>query len=269
MKPRYGVGPEQLTHIDALRTASPITINGDLTKEPWATARRSPRFVDMVSGAPALYDTRVACLYDDTCLYVGYWIEEPFVSATMTQRDSFIWLDNDVEIFIGGDDCYYELEINSYGTLYECFFIWQDAHKKGGRFDRPAFDVYTRNVDILGGFQDYRYGKHPRGRRWGFLDYDLPGLQCAVNVQGTINDNRDVDRGWTVELAIPWESIGFMFKSGRFEPKPGAVLRCDFSRFEALQIHGAALPQNPGWSLNPHGVYDSHIPEAFSVVTLR
>jgi hypothetical protein len=129
--------------------------------------------------------------------------------------------------------------------------------------------VYTRTVDILGGFQDYRYGKHPRGRRWGFLDYDLPGLQCAVDVQGTINDHRDVDRGWTVELAIPWESIGFMFKSGRFEPKPGAVLRCDFSRFEALQVHGAALPQNPGWSLNPHGVYDSHIPEAFSVVTLR
>ena len=22
----------------------------------------------------------------------------------------------------------------------------------------------------------------------------------------------------------------------------------------------------PGWSLNPHGVYDSHIPESFSVV---
>ena len=50
----YGIGPERLTHIDAIRTTSAITINGDLTKEPWASARRSPRFVDMVSGAPAL-----------------------------------------------------------------------------------------------------------------------------------------------------------------------------------------------------------------------
>ena len=80
----YGIGPEQLTHIDAFRTPVPITIDGDLTKAVWTNARRSPRFVDMVSGAPAIYDTRVACLYDDTHLYVGYWVEEPFVSATMT-----------------------------------------------------------------------------------------------------------------------------------------------------------------------------------------
>ena len=31
-------------------------------------------------------------------------------------------------------------------------------------------------------------------------------------------------------------------------------------------MHGKPLPQNPGFSLNPHGVYDSHIPESFSVV---
>jgi hypothetical protein len=26
------------------------------------------------------------------------------------------------------------------------------------------------------------------------------------------------------------------------------------------------VPENPGWSLNPHGAYDPHIPESFSVV---
>jgi hypothetical protein len=187
----------------------------------------------------------------------------------MTERDSFIWFDNDVELFIGGDDCYYELEINAYGTVYECFFIWHDAHTKGGRFDRPEFDLYERTVDVLGGFQDFRYGKHPRGRRWGFLEYDLPRLRTAVRLQGTMNDHSDIDQGWTVEVAIPWQSIGFMFADGVYTPAAGKTLRCDFSRFEALQIHGANLPQNPGWSLNAHGVYDSHIPEAFSVVHLR
>jgi dipeptide transport system ATP-binding protein len=39
-----------------------------------------------------------------------------------------------------------------------------------------------------------------------------------------------------------------------------------FQLDEALRVHGKALPENPGWSLNPHGVYDSHIPESFSVV---
>lgn len=262
----YGVSPDKLTHIHAHRIAQPLTVDGNLTKPVWQQSAKSPRFVDMVSGEPAYYDTRVAVLYDDTHLYVGYWVEEPFVTATMTERDSFIWFDNDIELFIGGDDCYYELEINSFGTIYECFFIWQDAHKPGGRFDRPEFDVYTRNVDILGGFQDYRYGKHPRGRRWGFLDFDMPGVQVGVQVQGTINDNSDLDKGWSVEVAIPWQSLAFMFKDRVWPPQPGETLRCDFSRFEALRLHGAPLPQNPGWSLNPHGVYDSHIPESFSVV---
>jgi hypothetical protein len=126
--------------------------------------------------------------------------------------------------------------------------------------------LYSRDVDLLAGFQDGRFGKHPRGRRWGFLDFDMPGLQTAVNVQGSINDNSDVDKGWTVELAIPWQSLAFMFNGRSGAPAVGSTLRCDFSRFEALRLHGAPLPQNPGWSLNPHGVYDSHIPESFSIV---
>lgn len=266
MSQRYGIGPEQLQHLTAMRTNQHLIIDGDLTKSVWQQAIQSSRFVDMVSGEPAYYDTRVAVCYNDTHLYVGYWVEEPFVTATMTERDSFIWFDNDVELFIGGDDCYYELEINAYGTMYECFFIWQDAHTRGGRFDRPEFDLYRHTVDVLGGFQDYRYGKHPRGRRWGFLDFDMPGIQVAVQVQGSINDNRDIDKGWSVEVAIPWASLAFMFDNRTFPPAPGDILRCDFSRFEALRLHGAPLPQNPGWSLNPHGVYDSHIPECFSVV---
>lgn len=265
----YGVTPDKLTRIKATRASQPITIDGDLSKAAWRDVTRSPRFVDMVSGEPAYYDTRVACQYDDTHFYVAYWIEEPFVTATMTERDSFIWFDNDVELFIGGDDCYYELEINAFGTVYEAFFIWQDAHRKGGRFDTPQFDLYSREVDLLAGFQDGRFGKHPRGRRWGFLDFDMPGLQTAVQVQGSINDNSDVDKGWTVELAIPWQSLAFMFNGQRGAPAVGSTLRCDFSRFEALRLHGAPLPQNPGWSLNPHGVYDSHIPESFSIVEFR
>lgn len=266
MAPQYGVSVDKLTHINAQRINESLHIDGDLTKAVWRAAQPSPRFVDMVSGEPAYYDTRVAVLYNQTHLYVGYWVEEPFVTATMTERDSFIWFDNDVELFIGGDDCYYELEINAHGTMYECFFIWQDAHKPGGRFDRAEFDVYTRNVDILGGFQDYRFGKHPRGRRWGFLDFDMPDIAVGVNVQGTMNDNSDIDKGWTAEIAIPWQSLAFMFTNQTLPPAPGDTLRCDFSRFEALRLHGAPLPQNPGWSLNPHGVYDSHIPESFSVV---
>jgi hypothetical protein len=267
MSERHAVSEDQLTQITAHRARGPITVNGDLDKPAWRDVPRSPRFVDMVSGEPALYETRVACQWDDSHLYVAYWAEEPYVTATLTERDSFIWNDNDLEFFVAGDDCYYELEINAFGTVYEAFFVWQDAMQKGGRFDRPELDPRGPNVDLLGGFQDAgRWGRHPRGRRFAFLDFDLPGLQTAVRVDGTINDPGAVDRGWTAEMALPWSGLAGLFEDRSFPPREGEALRCDFSRFEALRVHGKPLPENPGWSLNPHGVYDSHIPECFSVV---
>ena len=64
-------------------------------------------------------------LWDDTYLYVGYSIEEPFVVASLTERDAPIYENNDVELFIAGRDAYYEFEINAFGTIYEVLFIWE------------------------------------------------------------------------------------------------------------------------------------------------
>ena len=139
----YGVGEDRLAQITCYRTDAPIVMDGDLTKAAWAKGPRSRRFVDMVTGDPALYETRVACRWDPTHFYVAYWIEEPQVRATLTERDSFIWNDNDVELFVAGDDCYYELEINAFGTVYEAFFVWQDALKRGSRVWIISFAVAT------------------------------------------------------------------------------------------------------------------------------
>jgi len=265
--PRYGVGEDQLVHVDCPRAREPVVVDGDLGKPAWHGAPRSPRFVDMVTGGPALYDTRVACQWDDAHLYVAYWVEEPQVRATLTERDSFVWNDNDVELFVAGDDCYYELEMNAFGTVYEALFVWQHAMRAGGRFDRPELDPRGPDVDMLGGFQDAtRWGRHPRGRRFAFLGFDLAGLRTAVKVDGRINDPATVDRGWTVEMALPWAGLAVLFDGRTLPPRVGETLRCDFSRFEALRVHGKPVPENPGWSLNPHGAYDSHIPESFSVV---
>ena len=266
----YGVSEDRLAHLTCPRAEGPIVVDGDLDKAAWRRVPRSSPFVDMVTGEPALYDTKVACQWDDQFFYAAYWVQEPQVRATLTQRDSFIWNDNDVELFVAGDDCYYELEINAFGTVYEALFVFQDALKAGSRWDRPEFDPRGSNVDLLGGFQDAsRWGKHPRGRRFAFLDFDLAGLKTAVRVDGSINDPSTVDRGWTVEMALPWAALAVLFDGRSLPPREGETLRCDFSRFQALRVHGKPVPENPGSGLNPHGVYDSHIPESFSVVHLE
>jgi len=267
MKPKYGCPEEDLVHYICHKTNRAPKIDGKLDDPCWQKAPKSQRFVDLVTGIPGFLDTRMAALWDNRNFYVAYWIEEPNVQARLTERDSFIWTENDVELFIAGPDGYYEFQINAAATIYEVFYIWQDAYKKGGNFDRPEFDLASHRVDVLGGFQDAsRYGKHPRGRRWAFMDWDFPGLTWAVGVDGTLNDDRDIDRGWTVELSFPWKSMEALAQGRPLPPNNGDMWRMDFSRFEALHCCGSRVEPGPGWALNRHGVYDSHIPECFSFV---
>jgi len=263
----YGCPDSDLARYTCLRTPHPPALDGRLADPVWSRAPRSPRFVDLVTGVPGFLDTRMAALWDDQALYIGFWIEEPDVQARLTQRDSFIWTENDVELFIAGPDSYYEFQINARGTIYEVFYIWQDAYVRAGFAGRPEFDLAARTVDVLGGFQDgSRYGKHPRGRRWAFMGWDLPGLRSAVHVDGTLNDDRDIDRGWAVELALPWTGLEALAQGRPLPPRPGDVWRMAFSRFENLRSAGLRISPDPGWALNRHGVYDSHIPECFSYV---
>ncbi len=263
----YGCAESDLTHYICRRTRTPPVLDGRPDETCWARAERSGRFVDLVSGTPAPWETRMAGLWDEENLYLAYWIEEPNVQARLVERDAFIWTENDVELFIAGPDCYYEFQVNARGTIYEVFYVWQDALRKGGPFDRPEFDLRSRTVDVLGGFQDAsRFGRHPRGRRWAFMDWDFPGLRWAVAVDGTLNDDRDIDRGWTVELALPWAGMKSLAQGRPLPPRDSDVWRMDFSRFEAFHAAGVRVSPDPGWALNRHGVYDSHIPECFSYV---
>jgi hypothetical protein len=111
-----------------------------------------------------------------------------------------------------------------------------------------------------------RHNRHPRGRRWAFLDWDFPGLQTAVQIEGTLNNNSDVDRGWTAEIALPWAGMKTLASDKRLPPRPGDVWRMDFSRFQAFDPQGKPLDPSAGWAFNRHGVYDSHIPECFTYV---
>ncbi len=267
MTERHGCDENEVGDYTCRRTTEKIVVDGRLAEACWQRAPKSPRFVDMVTGVPGFLDTRLAALWDDENLYLGFWVQEPNVQAQYTERDAPVYFENDVEVFIAGRDCYYEFQINARGTVYEVFYIWQDAYRQGGFAGRPEFDLHTHSFDVLGGFQDgLRYKKHPRGRRWAFMDWDFPGLQAAVRVDGVLNDPATVDRGWTVELAFPWSGMESLAQGRPLPPRNGDVWRMDFSRFEALQYNGRVTDPSVGWSFNKHGVYDSHIPECFTRV---
>jgi len=270
-KNTYGCSQDEVKHYTAHKITTSLTVDGDLTKPEWQQAIKSDRFVDMVDGSPAFYDTRTAVLWNDDHLYIAFWAEEPFVAATTSQRDDIVFLENDLEVFIDGGDCYYELEINALNTIYEVFFIWRDAYQKGGKFDVPAFDVFKEKALTFGGDYDrtadsFWWGRHPRGLRWAFLDYDMEGLETAVKIDGEINNPSHVDKGWTLEIAIPWKSMHWLANGRSLPPSDGDTWRIFFGRFQKLLSSGKEIQPHPAWAFNKHGIYDTHLPECFTYV---
>lgn len=66
----------------ALRTPEAPRIDGKLDEPVWRNAPLSARYVDLISGGPTLHATHATLVWDDTNLYLGIRIEEPFVHVS-------------------------------------------------------------------------------------------------------------------------------------------------------------------------------------------
>jgi len=228
------------------RSSGTLTIDGRLGDAAWARARWTAPFTDIEGSlrpAPR-FRTRVKMLWDDQYWYIAAQLEEPDLWATIRERDAVIFRDNDFEIFIdpsGTAHRYFEVEMNQLATVWDLFLA------------RP-----------------YREGGHADN------SWNIDGLRIAVALDGTLNDPRDRDRGWTVELAIPWRAFA---DSGRntVPPRAGAEWRVNFSRVEwdvdtaggsyvkRTGPGGKPLPEH-NWVWTPQGVIDMHQPETWGVV---
>jgi hypothetical protein len=234
----------------------------------WENAIWSCRLVDMVNGTPFLYDTSVACVATTDGLRIGFRVEDPFPTAHLTERDSLVFQENDVEFFLDFGHGYYEFELNAAGTIYEVLHVWRDTFAETRFATDPAFDLNLPGAFTFGGDHDRKpatfwTGIHPRGPRNSFLHYDLPGLQTAVVLYGKLNDQTEVSAGWTAEVLLPWDGLGDL------SPTLGAhtnSFSIGFMRFQQVTISGATT--TAAVSLTPHGVLESHLPERFTRVTL-
>lgn len=225
---------------DCLRAASPIKIDGRLDDAAWSRAAWTDAFADIVGGdrqAPR-FRTRMKMLWDDDYLYIGAELEEPDVWAKLTAHDSVIFRDNDFEVFLNptGDGLkYFEFEINALNTGWDLFL------------DKP----YNQ------------HGKADNG-------WEMPGYKSAVAIDGTLNDPSDRDKGWSVELALPWPA--FVERSGKGRPKAGDQWRMNFSRVEwQVRVVEGKYEKVPGtkednWVWSPQGVVNMHVPEKWGVV---
>jgi WD40 repeat protein len=228
----------------AYRASTPLPFDGRLEEGPWKDAPWTDDFVD-IEGEKRLkprFRTRAKMLWDGHCLYIGAELEEPHVQGTFTKHDSYIFHeDNDFEVFVnpdGNNHNYAELEMNALNTTWDL------------RLRRP-----------------YRDGVKPED------EWDIPGLKTAVHVNGTINNPRDTDQGWVVEIAIPWEIVHALNEKRRAAmPRDGEQWRINFSRVEWRWdiAKGKYVRRKDrredNWVWSPQGVVNMHQPETWGYV---
>jgi hypothetical protein len=224
-----------------------LVVDGSLSDSSWLKTEWTDWFVDIRGNSMPRprFRTRAKMLWDDTYLYVGAELQEPDVWATLRERDTVIFRDNDFEVFIdpdGDTHLYYEFEMNAFNTVWDLLLI-----------------------------KPYRDGGPPVNA------WNIVGLKSAVQVYGTINRPGDVDTGWTVEIAFPWKVL----KECAFKETPpgeGDQWRINFSRVEwrvdtkkdmySKEIDprtGKSLPED-NWVWSPQGLVDMHYPELWGFV---
>jgi hypothetical protein len=222
--------PKPLEYECGHTTDDRIKIDGHITDDEWSTAPWSSDFVSIV-GKPTSpkpkFTTHVKMLWSDTHLYIAAHLDETNVSAKLTDHDASLYNENAFEVFIDHDGDrknYCELEYNALNTTMDLLM------------DKPYRD---------------------RGRP--DLSFEVESMKTAVHIDGTLNDPKDTDRGWDIEIAIPFASLKSLGVVDH--PKAGDQWRVNFARAEYEE------PEKPEWSVwSPHGRTDMHMPERFGYV---
>jgi hypothetical protein len=110
-------------------------------------------------------------LWDEQALYIAANVSDAQLNADQTTRDGQLWNDDSIELF--------------FDTL----------NNDGGEMQT---DDYKFFVNLNNARSVSRGTGSGRDNSWN-NDFD-----SKLDVQGTVNDNQDIDSGYSIELAIPW-----------------------------------------------------------------
>lgn len=185
------------------RAPRAISIDGQVAEGEWSAAEPVVLQYWWPEQSGPRQRTEVRLLWDDEALYVCYVCEDEDITAVHTERDDPTYRDDCCEIFIQPDPerkptAYIGLEMNARAVLYDYFTVL--------------------GVALV--------------RR-----FDLTGWQLMTRLDGTLNVAGDQDRGWVLEVKIPFANFDDLTRT--LPPAPGTTWRCQLNRWDGTEPHRA------------------------------
>ncbi len=204
-----GVRPHVNTRIPVLRVeklepAVAIKLDGKLDEPAWKDAAQTGALVDVRTGEPNKefpVNGVVKVLWNDSGMYVGFTVTETDVVGGFKKGDvdPHLWTKDAVEIMVdpdgdGDNKDYYEIQLNPQNLIFD-----------------SEFDAYNEpKVEPNGPFGHQEWSAN---------------VKSGVTVDGTVDKSSDADKGYTVEVMIPWKSFG---KAAKLPPELNSSWRMNF-----------------------------------------
>ncbi|MEM1348264.1 MAG: carbohydrate-binding family 9-like protein [Myxococcota bacterium] len=194
-------GPRSPRYVSRQIPGAAFAIDGKLDEPAWSSAK-SMRLAGFSRDANKLTEVRIT--HTDEALYIGAFLADDHIWGTFTERDADTWTQEVLEVFLDVD---------------------------GDGADYLEVQVTPRNVIFDANFPQ-RLGTEGLGSRAEQIDaaraWNMEGLETAVVVQGSVNDNSDTDTSWTLELKLPYASI----PGAAGKPQPGDSWALNIYRFD-------------------------------------
>lgn len=192
---RTGLAPVPAYEVHRAKIAP--RIDGKLDDAAWQTAKPVVFVFPWADQTGKQQQTTARLTWDNDNLYIAYECEDDDITAIYARHDDPTYKDDAVEIFIappGVKNLYLGLEMNARAILYDYFFVFPQRLLK---------------------------------------NYDLPGVQLATSIKGTLNMSGDRDQGWSLEVAIPWRSFADLADSP--VPKTGDRWIANMNRWDGTE----------------------------------
>ena len=208
-------------------THSPPVIDGEVSEPSWQQAEAITSFhcFGPKQGRPTL-GTTAKVLWDKRYLYVAFQCTDTDVWSVRRERDTQLWEGEVVEIYVDADGDgrnYKEFEVNPLNAVIDLNIVKPRDGNPG----------------------DWR----------PLAQWDSVAWKTAVLVDGTLDNRRDADRGWSCEMAIPLSDLS-----------PVPVRKGDRWRVQLLRIERANTLDRPEFSAwSPTDTF--HRPERFGIMT--